>query len=625
MKKNVYLTNFSMTINPGAHRFLPYASGTLWSYAQTHEDIREQYQLGGIFFEKEEVDQVLENIIDPSVIGMSCYNWNEEYNNRLAVKIKEKYPNCLIVYGGPSVPDDIENPWYTTSWFVDVVVRGEGEVPFVEILRSADKESMSNIQNVSVNMGSHWTYNYKKGATRIKDLSVLPSPYTNGIIPTPKENHAMLFETNRGCPYACTFCDWGGLTYTKVSRHDMDRIREEIEWMGKNKVGFVYNVDANFGIFKERDMQITDWLVETKKKYGYPLSYFVNWAKNSNETVLAMAKKLYDVGLIKSFIMSLQTLTPDALTKVKRDNMAINEFAYLAEKCKEYGMPFDTELILGNPGETVQGWKETYVTLTNYKELSTCIAPLAILPNAEMATAEQFDLHKFRIESVAFPGVLHEDIPEVLDLIVEHETLTEAEIKYLWEWTWTTRLAQEFNFLRAAIDYLNDAGIVDKYTFFDEWYEFVANGKHVMNRHFRKAKDRIDHYIFGLASQSYGFREGLSSGEERKEFYQESKRFLRKWIDNELFLDDLVQFSNASVFNPDITYPLRLQFDYDLTKPATIANNRLNQPITVEFTTTVFGSANQNVHYHMAGSKVLDENYKDKATMICTSTRATVI
>lgn len=323
--------------------------------------------------------------------------------------------------------------------------------------------------------------------------------------------------------------------------------------------------------------------------------------------------------------MSLQTLTPTALEKVKRDNMAINEFAYLAEKCKEYGMPFDTELILGNPGETVAGWKETYIKLTNYQGLSTCIAPLAILPNAEMATQEQFELHKFRIESVAFPGVLHEDIPEVLDLVVEHETLTEHELKYLWEWTWTTRLGQEFNFIRDAADYLDAAGLVDKYNFYDNWHLFISENNHIMNKHFRKAKERIDQYIFGLASQSYGFREGLSSGTERAEFYKETKEFLRKYIDNDEFLDNLIKYCDARLFNPDITYPLTLTFDYDFTKPAQFAVNKLNQPITIEFTTTMFGSANQNVHYHMAGSKVLDENYKDKITRLCTITKPTVM
>lgn len=615
-----------MTINPGAHRFLPYASGSLWSYVLTQPDVASNYELGGIFFEKiETIDEICDKIIDPYLIGVSCYTWNEEFNSRLMKKIKYRYPDCLIVYGGPSVPNKTTDSWYKINNFVDVVVHGEGEFPFLEILKSSTKEEMCDIQNVSVNLETHWSYNYKKGAGRIRDLTVIPSPYTTGIIPPPADNHAMLWETNRGCPYACTFCDWGGLTHTKIARHDMIRIKEELEWVGKNKIGFLYNVDANFGIFKERDMQIVDWLVETKKEYGYPLSYFINWAKNSNDVIIEMAKKLFDVGLIKSFIMSLQTLTPDALEKTKRDNMAINKFIFFVEKCKEHGIPVDTELILGCPGETVEGWKETYITLTNFHELSTCIQPMAILPNAELSSEDQFDTHKIRTESVVFPGVLNEDVPEVLDLIVEVETLSEQNIKYLWEWTWTTRVVQEFNFLRDAGDYLNDNNIVDKYKFFDDWYTFVINDDGVVNRHFRKAKERIDRYIFGLASQSYGFRQALSTGKQRKEFYLKSKEFLSKYILDEELLDNLIKYCDSRLWNPDVDYPLQIDFDYDFTRTSETPPHKLNKPITIQFTETLFGAGTQNVHVHIAGSKVLDENYKDKIGMACTITKANIV
>jgi len=92
-------------------------------------------------------------------------------------------------------------------------------------------------------------------------------------------------ETNRGCPFACTFCDWGSLTYSKVTKYDIERIRADIEWAGQNKIGFLYNVDANFGLFKDRDHAIVDILIETKEKYGYPKMYFVNWAKMANEDI----------------------------------------------------------------------------------------------------------------------------------------------------------------------------------------------------------------------------------------------------------------------------------------------------------------------------------------------------
>lgn len=66
---------------------------------------------------------------------------------------------------------------------------------------------------------------------------------------------AMTMETNRGCPHRCTYCDWGGLTYTKVRHFDIQRVKDDIEW-AKNNVGFIFNADANFGMFKERDLEI---------------------------------------------------------------------------------------------------------------------------------------------------------------------------------------------------------------------------------------------------------------------------------------------------------------------------------------------------------------------------------
>ena len=52
MKKNIYLANFSMTINPGEHRFLPYSVAGLWAYARLEPEVDANYNLAGIFFKQ---------------------------------------------------------------------------------------------------------------------------------------------------------------------------------------------------------------------------------------------------------------------------------------------------------------------------------------------------------------------------------------------------------------------------------------------------------------------------------------------------------------------------------------------------------------------------------------------
>lgn len=615
--KNVYLANFSVVINPGETQFLPYSCGTLWSYVQTCEDIINQYQLGGLLFEKKPIESVVDSIVDPSIFGLSCYVWNANYNDKVAKAVKEKYPNCLIIYGGPHLPQTKDDPWWSEHPFVDVVVYYEGEVKFAEILRRKTLNSISELTNVCVNFKTHWTWSRIEGADRIKDLSVLPSPYNDNLFETPLPNHNMLFETHRGCPYACTFCDWGSLTYTKLTKFDIERIKTEIEWAGKNRVGFIYNVDANFGIFKERDHAIVDFLIETKKKYGYPKTIFLNFAKNLTEDMMIMTKKLYDAKLIKSLIMSLQTLTEDALVLTKRSNMAINRYMYFAEQCKEHGIPIACELILGNPGETVDSWKHTYLTITNLNHLSTHIYPLTLLPGAPMSTHTSRLDNEFKTVFRPFPGVTGLEIPETIEFVAGTKWLTEEQMKYLYEWTWTTRLGHEFNFLRDFADYVDKHNIITKQDFYDKWHSFVSTSKGVFNSAFQLPKQRIDAGEFGIVMISVGHRESLSIN-NRKIAFNEIADFVQQFDMDNLIRSELLKYCEARQFNMSTQYPLVRRFAYDFI-------NDKEHTVDIEFIPTAFGGSSNLGQTLADGSDAVDDNFKYRSGSVCTLMSSQII
>ena len=615
--KNIYLANFSMTINPGEHRFLPYSVTGLWAYAKQDREIANEYMLADVFFEKNKPIEVH----DPKLFGFSVYIWNENYTDNVAKTIKQQHPECLIVYGGPQVPKFELANWWQEHLYVDVVVFGEGEIAFKEILKAESKSQIMSNVNISVNIDGVWTHNWSddKRKTRQMNLTDLPSPYLTNVMPTNIESHhAMLFETNRGCPYACTFCDWGGLTYSKLVNHDMDRLREEIEYAGRNQIGFLYSVDANFGIMKQRDEQIADWIIETKAKYGYPKTFFVNWAKNANEDILRIAKKMYDVGLIKSFIMSLQTLTPLAIGLIKRDNMDINEYDYFAKRCEEIGLPFDCELIIGNPGETVDSWKDTYLTITDYPALSTYLYPLSLLPNAEISTPKNRERFGFTTKHKPFPGVLNEDTTETIEMVTSTNWLTEAELKYIWEWTWCTRLGHEYNFTRDIADFMVKNNLCTKLEFYDRFYEFIRNSNGVINQAFIFAKSRIDNYIFGLASQSLGFREKLT-GDSRDETFTEISNFLLTFNLDQQLHQELITFSESRLYNPSVQYPLTKTFNYNIVNKL---RNKLNMPVEISFTPTLFGALSSTAQLFLEGNM---ENLKAQQGSICTLNNTTII
>lgn len=615
--KTVYLANFSVIINPGETQFLPYSSGVLWSYIQSCDDLKDRYNLGGLLFEKKSVDLIVNELTSPDIFGFSCYVWNANYNDTVASAVKQKYPNCLIIYGGPHLPQTKDDEWWAAHPYVDIVVYYEGEVKFADILRKDNLYDIAKLTNVCVNFKTHWTWSRVEGADRIKDLSTLPSPYEQNLFKTPLPNHNMLFETHRGCPYACTFCDWGSLTYTKLTKFNLDRIKAEIEWAGKNRVGFIYNVDANFGIFKERDHAIVDYLIETKKKYGYPKTIFLNFAKNLTEDMMVMTKKLYDAKLIKSLIMSLQTLTEDALVLTKRSNMAINRYMYFAEQCKTHGIPIACELILGNPGETIESWKNTYLTITELNHLSTHIYPLTLLPGAPMSTSKSRLDNEFKTVFNPFPGVNGLEIEEKIEFVTATKWLTAAEMKYLYEWTWTTRLGHEFNFLRDFADYIHTHNILSKQEFYDRWHEFVSSSTGVFNAAFQLPKKRIDACEFGIVMQSVGHKESLSI-DKRIKAYEEIHTFVDQFDINETIKLELVKYCEARQFNMAVDYPLVKQFKYNFI-------DDIEETVTVEFMPTAFGGSSNLGQTLVDGSDAVDDNFKYRSGNVCTLMSATIV
>ena len=78
-------------------------------------------------------------------------------------------------------------------------------------------------------------------------------------------------------------------------------------------------------IFKNRDTEIIDYAIQVKDTTGYPKIISAAWAKNSNDDILNIAKKLNDNNLLRSFTMAIQSMTSEVLEAIQRDNMKIND------------------------------------------------------------------------------------------------------------------------------------------------------------------------------------------------------------------------------------------------------------------------------------------------------------
>ena len=132
-KKNIYLFEINDVLTGQIK--LPYSTGVIWSYCLLDEQVSKNYNLDGWFYYRQEIDDILSKISNPSIVGFNCFVWNWKFNNELAKRIKEKYSDCLIVYGGWQVPmSDRNQSFFKDHPYVDIAVHGEGEITFKDIL-----------------------------------------------------------------------------------------------------------------------------------------------------------------------------------------------------------------------------------------------------------------------------------------------------------------------------------------------------------------------------------------------------------------------------------------------------------------------------------------------------------
>ena len=368
--------------------YLPYSPAVLWSYAITSEKVKENYCLGDFIWRRDPIEEAVELLKDCAVVGFSTYIWNRSYNNVLARELKKANPDVLIVFGGPEPP--IEKPGFFEKFpYVDICVKQEGEISFRKILEADSFEEYKSIPGLLLNINGETLDTGE--SLRINELDVIPSPYLAGIFDDlmkkfPEIRWNATLETNRGCPYACTFCDWGSLTYNKVKKFELERVFAELEWIGINQCDFVSITDANFGIFPERDDLIADKLIEVQKKYGNPRAYTISWAKNQKREIVDIVKKLiYEGGAKIGLNLSVQTMDENVLDIIKRKNLDTNKIEEVFELCEENNIPLYTELILGLPGETLESWKQNFYRL--YKagnHTGITIYQAQLLENAEM-------------------------------------------------------------------------------------------------------------------------------------------------------------------------------------------------------------------------------------------------
>jgi hypothetical protein len=506
----------------------------------------------------------------------------------------------LIIFGGPE-PAVTDKNIFQDNPFMDLIICFEGEITFRKLLQNYDNKKWEEIPGLLVNRNGEAINT--GDAVRIEALEDIPSPYLSGVFDkivaeNPDVEWNGTLETNRGCPFACTFCDWGSLTYNKVKHFDPQRVYDELEWMASHKCGFISITDANFGMFPQRDSLIADKIIEVQSKYGYPKTFSVAWAKNQKREVVDIVKKLLDApGFNQGLTLSVQSLDVDVLENIRRKNMEMNKLEEVFELCEQRNIPTYTELILGLPGESLQSWKDNFWKLFrmgNHTGLTVFQAQL--LENAEMNLLQKklFKIGSQRVTDYFSGSYSNENIEEGIDVITStidlpFETMLDAEI---FSWFITTFHINGISTLLSRVVYkhLN----IDYSVFYEDLFQYLQNDEWYL-----KEQKEVRQYFANWMTQGQ-IRHPMIGGIEihgwnlihrtvlnmhvenqSENMFNRLEAFMQRYDLPQDLLDSAMKFQKkySIDYNKMNEYPQKLELDYNLWEFMTFDQPLVKAPV----------------------------------------------
>ena len=583
--------------------YLPYSVGVLWAYVNQFDEIKNHYELDKIIWRRSNIKETAAELAKSDIVAFSTYVWNKNYNYAVAQEVKRQNPNAILLFGGPEIPIT-KKDIFKKYPFMDYVIKSEGEITFKNLLIGLkNNTNINTILGLLVNQTGEVLDTGDSG--RIENLDQIPSPYLTGVFDklmaeTQDVEWNATLETNRGCPYACTFCDWGSLTYNKVKKFNLERVFAELEWIGKNKCGFVSITDANFGMFVERDNLIADKLLEVQEQYGYPYTFSVAWAKNQKTEVVDIVKKLikspkFNQGLT----VSVQSMDLDVLENIKRKNLEQHKIEDIFDLCDKNNIPVYTEIILGLPGETLATWQDGFYKLFRANNhVGITILHAQMLENAEMNLLQKrlYEIEHRPVYDYMSGSYNFDELKESVEVVVSTKDMNTEDMLEAHAVSWFLNTFHINGLTTYISRFLHKRNNIDYKEFYEKFYEFIkqdkwfqaertAIKKYYRNWMFNGSINHPDISNIEVHGWNLVHRTILNMHAEKKYEYVFNliEKFVKENFDiNEV--DQLLEFNRLFVIDYDKinSYPIIKTFNYDFLGYIQ-DNTELNIPTDYKF------------------------------------------
>lgn len=365
------------------------------------------------------IEQVVDEVItsNPRVLCISTYVWNHLLCFEVASRVKLINPNIIVIMGGPH--QGYNSTFFDQHPYIDYCcfATAHGELFLKSALEQIDRfGKITDPTKVPFLISREYESTENKIKFEWNTDSAIENniAYLSNVMATAKNKNlssVFNYETTRGCPYSCVFCEWGGGTSSKVSQKPLSVVLKDIEICGMLGFTELGIVDANFGIL-DRDVKVLQHVVDVKKDFNSPKEFVMyGIAKSKVEKRERILDLLFENKLSEYFFMALQTFDEQVVKDANRTDITFAENFALASKYRtKYGIKAKVELILGLPGYTLDIF---YKEMDLFQKFDGWFWPrniFTLLPNTEANTKLYRSLNKLETAIVGTMDNEEQDI-----------------------------------------------------------------------------------------------------------------------------------------------------------------------------------------------------------------------
>ena len=302
------------------------------------------------------------------VIGFSVLHGNRWGAIEIARTAKRLNPEVRTVFGGIGATFLWEH-LLTHFAAVDVVVLGEGEFTFLNLIRHFEKKQDQGVSGIR---GIAYRDNGKimKTATPdpIKDLESLPIPA--------KHFTYSYVSSSRGCAWNCSFCGSPEFWGRRIRWRSAEKFIEELEMLFRKGISFFYFSDDTFTLDPKRVVEICKRIIEKNLRISW---YAISRVDHVDEEMLYWMRRAGCIQ-ISYGVESGSEKIRKALGKPVKAEKITRAFALTTQ----YGILSRAYFIYGAPGETWQTIQETIDLMDEIKPLSAIFYILDVFPGTKL-------------------------------------------------------------------------------------------------------------------------------------------------------------------------------------------------------------------------------------------------